>query len=265
MKLLRNFKNTHSKPRLRLAQPTTQELANAIVAPASKCCLINSNLDGLPAQGAVFDTPLQGFPTNGNSFIVLSNGLAALTPGVATTFVSQNLGGVTLPAGDPQGSPDNLPSFDVVTLTLTFQLPKCNPGVLSFDWKFGTEENPSFTNTFPDYFRADVTTSSGITNMALLPGNLPVTVTNAAAFSNAPGGSSAAPTPPFPTPNDVVYNAVTTNIFTATFGLHMFGGETITLAFRVADVNDANFNSAAFIDNVSISGCMQTRGISLFE
>ncbi|KJS86262.1 MAG: hypothetical protein JM58_07120 [Peptococcaceae bacterium BICA1-8] len=259
----RRTENTYPPQGFLQVSPTPQELADAIVSPGTKPCLVGVAFSGLPEQGAIFTTPLQGFPTDGNSFTVLSNGIASLTPGVATTYETQDLGGVTIPAGNPQGSPDGLTSFDVVTLTLTFQLP-ANPGVLSFDWKFGTEENPSFTTTYPDYFRADVTTSTGFTNIALLPGNIPVTVTNAAPFSNAVGGDSSNPTPPFPTPNDVVYNAVTTNIFTATFDLSTFGGETITLALRVGDVHDGSVNSAAFIDNVNISNCKVTRGVSFF-
>ena len=246
---------------------TPDELAAAIVSPLTASCLTGTSFSGVPIQGAVFTnaTPLQGFPTDTGSFLVLSNGEATAAPGVATIFHSSDLSGVGIPPAGPNGSPDALTSFDAVTLTLTFDLPP-NPGLLSFDWKFGTEENPTFTSTFPDYFRADVTPTTGpmtgsSVNIALLPDLSPVTVTNASLFSNAPTGSSTTPGPPFPSPDDVVYNAVTSPKSVAFLDLSPFGGETITLALRVADVNDPILDSAAFLDKVTIQGCEVEEGL----
>lgn len=234
-------------------------LAAAIVTPlTATSCLTDVSSDGVVTQGAVFTSPpsLQGFPTDTGSFAVLSSGIAANTPGEATDFESTDMVGVDIPASDPLGSPDGFISHDAVTLTLTFALP-ANPGVLTFKWKFGTEENPQYLESnFQDYFRADVDTSAGVFNIARLPDLSPVTVDNANAFSNSPGGTdSENPDPPFPSPNDVVYNSVTTTIATATKDLSFFGEETITLALRVADANDTVLDSAAFIDSVTIEGC----------
>ncbi|MYL18991.1 hypothetical protein GLW04_03760 [Halobacillus litoralis] len=233
---------------------TIDEIVEALVTPLTQCCLVNATVTGPSDQSEIFSTPLQGFPTNGNEFVVLSSGFASLTPGTAPTFVSENTGGPIVPAGDPLGSPDGQESLDVVTVRLQFLLPK-DPGKLTFDWKFGTEENPQFVGQFADYFRADVFTSLGTENIALLPDGTPVTVTNAAPFSNMPNGSSMAPLPPFPTPNDVTYNAVTTEIYTAELDLSCYSCELITLQLRVADVIDRVFNSAAFLDNLRITGC----------
>ena len=230
-------------------------LAGAIITRRTKNCFLGSELSGVDEQAAIFETELQEFPTNGASYLVLSSGTAVTTAGNATTFQSVNTNGVFIPGGDPQGSPDGLNSFDVVTLSLTFKVPE-NPGNILFDWKFMTEENPSFINTFTDYFRADLATSQGIFNIALLPDNSPVTVANAAPFSNAPGGSSEFPAPPFPDPDDVVFNAVSTPIMTASFDLSPFAGEIITLSLRVADVNDSVYDSAVLIDNLRIEGCL---------
>jgi len=236
--------------------PTPAQMAAAISPSATLDHLTASSFTGAPEQAAVFLTPLQGFPTEGTRYLVLSSGIAALTPGVATTFVSHSVGGPSLPAGAPLASPNGLASFDVASFTVSFSLPE-TVADLSFDWKFGTEENPSFTSSFPDYFRADVftpATNGQPQNIAVLLNARPVTVTNAAPFSNAVTGSSGSPGPPFPTPNDVVYNAVTRETQKASIDLSNFAGQNVTIQFRVADVNDAILNSAAFIDNLTI-GC----------
>jgi len=238
---------------LSVNSPTPQQLADALVSTKTKSGLTAVTFAGNVIQGEVFTTPLQGFPTDGDSFVVLSNGVASTTPGIATTTESQSVGGETIPAGDPMGSPDGLISFDAVTVSLTFSLPE-KPGRLSFDWKFGTEEIPSFQNTFKDYFRADIITGSGHTNIALLPNDNPVTTFNMQPFSNRPGGGSSDPTPPYPTPDDVTFNSVTTNITRSFFDLTPYGGQEVTLAFRVADVLDSTLNTGALIDNVRIEG-----------
>ena len=233
-------------------QPTAAEQAAAIMTAGASSFMTNAVFTGAGVQAAVLSSPVQGFPTQGNSYLVLSSGIAALTPGVATTFVSNGVGGPSLPGGTSQSSPDGLNSLDVATLALTFDLPM-QPAALTFDWRFGTDENPTFTLSFPDYFRADIFTPDGaVTNIAVLANGNPVTVTNARLFSNAPTGSSNIPGPPFPTPDDVVYNAVTANTTKAAINLAAFRGQTITLQLRMADVNDTAINSAAFIDNLDI-------------
>ncbi len=244
--------------------PTPQQLADAIVTPATKSGLVDVTYTGDVSQGAVFTIPLQGFPTQGNSFIVLSNGDVSTTSGTAITFESQIAGGEYIPGTDPRGSPDGLDSYDAVTLSLDFLLPS-NPGKLSFDWKFGTEEIPSFNFRYKDYFRADVITTSGFTNIARLPDNTPVTSLNMQPYANLPSGISEAPVRPYPTPDDVTFNSVTTNIAKAIFDLTPYAGQTITLAFRVADVRDGTVNSGAFIDNVRIEGFEICRGIKFLE
>lgn len=242
--------------------PTPQQLADAILTPAAKSGLVQVTYAGNASQGAVFTIPLQGFPTQGNSFIVLSNGDASTTPGTAATFESQDVGGQFIPWSDPMGSPDGFDSYDAVTLSLVFSLPP-HPGKLSFDWKFGTEEIPTYL--VEDYFRADVITNSGFTNIALLPDNTPVTPSNMLPFANVPNNTTENPTPPYPTPNDVTFNSVTSNIAKALFDLSPYGGQTITLSLRVADVEDPIMNSGVFIDNVRIEGLEVCRGIKFFN
>lgn len=245
--------NNKSQPVFEL-QPA-DELANAILTPISRNCLIESSLNGVIAQTAMFSTPLQGFPTDGSQFIVLSSGIANNAPGKATDFANTSTGGPIIPGGEPMSSPDGLTSYDTITLSLKLNVPE-NPGSLSFDWKFGTEENPSFLNSsFQDYFRADVITSSGSFNIAKLPDLTPVTVNNTNNFSNSPTNTSENPQPPYPNPDDVDYNAITSEVITSTFNLSPYAGEIITLSFRVADSSDSTLDSAVFIDNLQIEGC----------
>ncbi|KAA9012101.1 hypothetical protein [Niallia endozanthoxylica] len=51
------------------------ELAAAMLSPEALGCLVDASLTSdNPNQAAVWSTPLQDFPTEGNSFAVLSNG-----------------------------------------------------------------------------------------------------------------------------------------------------------------------------------------------
>ncbi|OGY99460.1 MAG: hypothetical protein A2945_01220 [Candidatus Liptonbacteria bacterium RIFCSPLOWO2_01_FULL_52_25] len=223
-------------------------LANAILAPDTSQFFTSAAFTGADVQTHVFTQGLQGFPTNGNSFLVLSSGVASQAPGTASTFVSNTVGGGT------GVSPDGFNALDVATLTLTLNVPN-DAQMLSFGFKFGTEENPTFLNSvFQDFFTAKI---NGSTNIALLPNNDTVTVDNADPFSNDITGDSTLPTGEFPSPNDVVYNAVLRNTQTASFNLTPFRGQTITIAFQIGDAFDSALDSAAFIDNLRIErgGC----------
>ena len=137
--------------------------------------------------------------------------MASGIAGPATTFYDVNTGGLE----SPPNSHRDLYSYDIATLSLTLSVP-AGVETLSFDWKFGSEENPTYLGEFVDWASAIVTTSAGSKNILLLPGPLPVDVYNAAPFSNAAGGTSDSPTSPYPSPNDVVFNTVT-GMHTSTF------------------------------------------------
>ncbi|MFV8827428.1 hypothetical protein [Alkalihalobacterium sp. APHAB7] len=200
-------------------QATPLELANAIVSPSTLTCLTDATLDAVsPLQAEVFTFPLQGFPTNGDAFAVLSSGIAA------EASESENFCSTCF---DEEFGPEE---FDTVSLNLTFNLPQ-NPGNLTFNWKFATGESPP--TFFNDYF--DVLVNGTSIN------NFPITVNNAV----------LAP----PTPDDVCYSSITPTIQTANFDLSSFAGQSITVTFRVSDVGDCVVDSAAFIDNVRIEGC----------
>ncbi len=234
------------------------DIAFSMIRGNTVQCLRSATLSGIDAQGQVFSAPVSfaNFPTDGTSFAVLSSGITANAGnGPATTYVSTSMGGPSLPGSDPYGSPDGLTSYDVVTLTLDFALPAA-PGNLSFDWKLGSDEPPTYTYGYPDYLRADVTDASGTSNIAMFPGAIDATARNMVlnGFSNVPTGSSSLPSAPFPTPNNSAYNAMTDNVQTATYSLSA-SGASLSIAFRVADVNDAILDTAALLDNLKIEGC----------
>ncbi|MDE5412664.1 hypothetical protein [Alkalihalobacterium chitinilyticum] len=204
---------------VRPLQATPLELASAIVSPATLTCLTDAALDAVsPLQAEVFTFPLQGFPTNGDAFAVLSSGIAG-EANESNIFCSTCFESETGPVG-----------FDTVSLNLTFNLPQ-NPGNLIFNWKFATREFPP--TFFNDYFDVLVNGTS-ITDF-------PITVNNAVLS--------------LPAANDVCYSRITPTIQTATFDLSPFAGQTITVTFRVSDVGDCVLDTAAFIDNVRIEGC----------
>ena len=238
--------------------------ATAIMTDRAGCLSSSSTLTGVSAQAMVYTTGLQSFPTAGADYLVLSTGYASQTAGTATDYRSHNMSGPGLAANAPYSSPNNVPSFDVITLSVDFTLPAVSSASLSFDWQFLSEENPTYTNSFTDYFRADVFDGNGnwLGNIARLPNNAQVTTSSAAAYSNAPGGSSASPSPPFPSPNDVIYNAATAQ-YTSSIDLSMYGGQTVTVQFRLADARDRILNSAVFLDNLDLQVCPMVADFTL--
>jgi uncharacterized repeat protein (TIGR01451 family) len=207
------------------------ELAQAIVAASSQPYLLGVNWSGAPPQCAIFDTPLQQFPTDSPAFAVMSSGMAGAAAGSPEEEASMNAGTGCVPGG----SPDGYDACDLATFDVTLQLPP-DATELTFDWAFGTEEFADPGNPYQDFFTAYV----GDTNIALLPDGSPATVNNAYPFSSCP-----------PDPPDVVYDCVTP-AYTASLDVSAYAGETITLSFQVADASDPIVDSAAFIDNLRI-------------
>jgi hypothetical protein len=231
----------------------SEQLAQAISSSSLLARLVSTAYSGVEAQAAVFQQKLQGFPVQGNSYIILSSGIAAQAPGNATRFVSVNMGGISIPGG----SPDGFNAHDVATLTLRLNLAGLSPipaPKLVFYFKFCTDENLSFVESaYQDYFTAYVKDSSGnpITNVALVPSGKPVTVRNADPYSNDVKGTSENPLPPFPFPDDVAYNACT-QLLGASFDLLPFIGQEILIEFQVGDASDPIYDSAVFIDGLDI-------------
>jgi len=229
------------------------QLAEAISVSALRPRILQATYEGVSEQAAVFTDPLQEFPRRGAQYAVLSTGPAADIPGVATTFSSVDMGGVHIPSG----SPDGLDAYDVATLTVTLDLadlPLDPEPRLVFRFKFLSEEPPTFWGSiYQDYFTAYLRDSEGqvIDNIARLPDGQPFTIDNARPWMNQVTGTSTDPLPPYPSPNDTVFNAAT-GIHTTHFDLTPWVGQEIELEFQIGDVGDAIYDSVVFIDGLEI-------------
>lgn len=221
----------------------TDVIKTSIVAYDTKEYIIDASYSGAvdsnnqPLQIEKIEFGRQQFPTDLPYFLILSSGLAK--DGVfqlfensdATKLVSSDLNG----RYEPKGSPDGYDVYDMARLFITLRIPK-GATALTFQYKFATEENPTFRKSpYQDFFTATALINSGgsvkpIENFALLSDNRPdrpltVNVDNAALFSNTVKGTSESPVKgglliqwPYPIiddhsvsdlPSHVPYNAVT--------------------------------------------------------
>lgn len=235
---------------------TKEDFVDAIATDDVMTSIASIEYEGVDSQLTTFDDSIQGFPTGGTQFSGMSSGVAEQLAGSPETFVSTAVDGVT----KPDFSPDGFDAFDVATLTIEITVPE-GADNLAFDYKFGTEENPSFLGSeFQDFFEAIVFEPDGSAKpVGLLPDGSPVTVSNANAFSNSPGGSSQNPSPPLPEPQDTTLNAVT-ELQTASYNLSGMAGETILLVLRVADASDGIFDAGVFVDNLRFAGEVESPG-----
>ena len=210
----------------------------------------NVNYLGETPQLSAFTKPMQNFPRDGNSHIVLSSGNASEADNPPGNFASTSVNGRSI----PNYSPDNYDANDVAEIRIDFTIPAGAEGI-KFDYQFGSDEPPTYTDSqFQDFFEAILILPDGSkTNIGTLPNGDPVTVNNAIEYSNKPGGSSDTPTAPLPEPQDVTYNAVT-KLLTAERSLAGFQGQTARLIVRIADASDGVFDSAVLLDNFRFSG-----------
>jgi len=229
---------------------TADDLAEAIADQQFYGSIDSSDLEGVNAQVSTFETSLAGFPTDGDSFGVLSTGVADDVPGNASEFASTAFPDSVFV---PNGAPDGYDAFNVVTLSLTFDVPE-DAETLSFNYRFGTEENPTYLyDPYQDYFSAVLETPDGDVQLATLPDGSHVTVDNANQYANSPGGSSLSPGRPYPDPDDTVFNSVTQEL-TVEHDVSEYDGESLTLHLQVADGSDSALDSAVFLDGLSYPG-----------
>jgi len=181
------------------------------------------------AQAHIFSQSLQGFPTNGPSFLSLASGPAAAAPGSYESFLSTSYGG----------------NRDTAALTVNCACPTGRTS-LSIDATYCTEENPTYKYTiFQDPFLIRVTDNTGPYDLVSL------TVDGAIGLSNAVTGSSTNPTGPPPIPNDVEYNAclLPANRY-YDVGRNLYGP--VTLLIRQQDAGDDILDSAGFVDDLNV-------------
>jgi hypothetical protein len=198
-------------------------------------------------QYEVFTSPVQGFPLHGNSFVVLSTGVAGEAAGQAQTFASTDMWGVFQKGYSPHG----YDAFDIAKFSIRLKIPE-NANTLSFQYRFATEESPSFIDSqYRDYFRAmlEIPHRHACRLFKLLPdGRFHVAVDNARPFYNIPQGSSVNPLPPFPEPNDTAYNSVT-SLQKVEIDVSGDRGREVILHLEIADASDAIYDTAVLLDN----------------
>lgn len=230
------------------------DLTNAISTSEFSDAVANSEFSGVTEQAQIYSTELHGLPVEGQEFIVLSSGNATDISGDPTTFSSVDIANGN---AELDYSPGGYDAFDIVDLTLEFEVPEGAEG-FAFDFKFATEEVPSYLGSqYQDFFEVQLfEPDNTVENIALINGD-PVTVDNANEVANTPGGDSNSPTQPLPSSPDTVFNSVT-ELRTVTRDISNFEGDTLRLVFRVADASDNVFDSAVFIDNLRFTGEVET-------
>lgn len=208
---------------------TPKEVSDAIVDPATQPYIIEvGSTSGNSVQFAVINQSMEGFPTNGSSFAIISSGNA--------TDLSRDEvhGGNSTTTGQYSNRGDD--SYDVANFYIKLLIPQ-GASTLSFDWLFATDEQFT-TSSYHDWARVILTCNGVSYNMLLLPDGNPVDVNSSALYRLVP--------------IDTDYN-FTTSIYTSTYDVSNFAGQIVELNFWVADENDDEVNTALFVDNLHIN------------
>ncbi len=196
------------------------ELSDAIVV--NKESLLSVSTTGDPRAFHAFTSPV-GYltATEGDTFLIISTGIAANIPGSPELFESTDFG-----LGGPAG--------DTASLTLKLLVPS-GATTLSFDFRFMSEEYPEYVGSqYNDFFYAYLTDSAGTRQVAFDDNGHIINVNNN--FFN-----------PNIYPIGTVFDGSTKRLTTT---VNVNEGETITLQLMAGDVGDGIFDTAVFLDNV---------------
>lgn len=223
-----------------ISSPAAPAVAAAIKAAGT--VTTGASWVSAPATGTpsgVSDAPLAGFPTEGSTFAILTNGdvnSADDAPPSTHTGTTTNLHGANV-----RGDTD----FDVSVLKIDFTVGE-RMNCVRFDFRFLSEEYPEFLkSTYNDAFIAEVdqsdwtTSGSAITaphNIAFDPSNKPISI-------NAVGDTSMTPGP-----SDTTYDGATP-ILSA--GQEVAPGAH-SLYLSIFDQGDHLADSAVFVDNLVV-------------
>jgi len=211
------------------ASRDSKQEALAILTEDSKDALISATFEGGDGQVYISTVEAIGFPTDGDSYVILSSGIAseAVDGSIGST------GGISISNGHPVfGTEIN----DVATLTIKLKVPT-NAKTLSFKWLFGSNEIPEYVDEYRDLFRAYAILPDGSTkDMALLPnGNILYVGDRIQNYTASD--------------QNVSINEVT-SAYTATLDVSKYRGKEITLIFQIADERDDSVDTFAFIDEL---------------
>ena len=188
---------------------------------------------GDPVGTAVGSAPIDGFPTHGGNYAVISTGNASALPGDPAAFVSSDLAG----SGGADG-------HDLTQIKLN-TLPPANATCVAFDFAFLSEEYPEYVGSaFNDIFTAELndtffSVSNGQVvapnNFAYDSKNNPVSINTVFGLSQVPGTTMDGATP----------------ALTATSPIKRYDDAGhMTLILSVQDLGDNAFDSAVIIDNL---------------
>jgi hypothetical protein len=212
-------------------------LADAAASP-SFAGAATTAFETVPESGSpngVADTPLAGFPTDGDTFAILTTGDVALADDPNTSTGS----GVSLGSPSVRGDTD----LDVTILKVDFTAP-ANTNCLSIDFKFFSEEHPEYVGTqFNDAFIAELDSSTWTTAGSL--------ITAADNFAFDPAGKAISINATGPTTMNAA-NAAGTTYDAATPTLKaskQIAPGPHSLYLSVFDQGDQVLDSAVFLDN----------------
>jgi hypothetical protein len=191
-----------------------------------------------PVGYDVFTTAAPQFPTEGNSYLVISSGCASEAFSPNEGNLSCELEGIKTTAGQ-----------DMVQLTVDTDVPE-GAQCWMVDWKSFSEEYPEYVDSmYTDAFLIEVG-SSDISEVDLIvtaPNNVAYDANGALININTTGALGMTASNAEGTTYDGATDLLTTRAPLPE------GASTLRLIFTVLDLGDGNNDSAAFIDNVRFS------------
>ena len=214
-----------------LAAASSDELSGALDAADGVVQQVTVNGD--QAGVAVGSAPINGFPSKGGSYAVISTGNADSLPGDPATFTSTDL------AGAAAGADGN----DMTQLRVR-TLPPAGATCVAFDFSFLSEEYPEYVGSqYNDIFTAELNDSlfSIQNGQVVAPNNFAydskgnaVSINTVFGLSQVPGTTMDGATPPL----------------TATSPIERRDDGTMDVILSVQDLGDSIYDSAVILDNL---------------
>jgi uncharacterized repeat protein (TIGR01451 family) len=232
------------------AAVTPQTGAAGALAIAQALASPSTDVTGASFESVTGDTPdgtsttsLDGFPTDGTSFGILTTGNVTSVPNPGT-FASTDNGGAAV-----RGDTDR----DVTVLKTDISVPE-GANCLTFDFKFLSEEYPHFVGTeFNDAFIAELDGTTWTTSGSAIsaPNNFAFDSSNDVVSINSTGlgGMSAA------NGAGTAFDGITDGNGGATGLLHASTQVTAgahSVYFSIFDQGDSGYDSAVFLDNLAV-------------